>query len=85
MWADALQNLILSFNCLIIMRIPVLFELAARLLINLLLNVKFTFVENSDVISKDGDINLRTFSAVERWLPSLNEETCNHDIISWLY
>ena len=85
MWANALKNLILSFNSLVIVTIPVLFELAACLLINLLLNVKLTFVENSDVICEDGDIDLRTFSAVEGWLPSLNEETCNHDIVSRLY
>ena len=67
------------------MRIPVLFEFTASLLVDLLFYVEFALVKDGDVVGKDSDFNLRPFCAIKRWLPPLDKQTRYHDIIPRFY
>ena len=70
---NALQDLVFAFNCLVLMRIPVLLELAACLLVDFLLYVELSFVQYCDVVCQYSNFNLRPFCSIERWLPPLDE------------
>ena len=73
MRADALQDLVFAFYSSLRMTIPVLLELTACLLVDLLLDVELSFVQNCDVVCQNSNFNLRSLCAIERWLPTLDE------------
>ena len=74
MWANAFQYFVLAFDSLVLVGVPILFELAAGLLVDFLLDIELSLVEHSDVVGQDRNFDLWAFSPIERWLPSLDEE-----------
>ena len=67
------------------MILPILLKVRTSLLVNFLFYVEITFIQNSYVVCKYCYFNIRPNSTNERWTPSLNKHTWNHDIVSWLY
>ena len=73
MRTDTFKNLVFAFDCLVLVCIPVLLKFTARLLIDLLLDVEFSFVKNRDIIGQNSDLNLWSLCPVKRRLPPLDK------------
>ena len=57
---------ILFIYSIVLVRIPVLFEFTASLLVDLLFYVEFALVKDGDVVGKDSDFNLWPLWSIKR-------------------
>lgn len=84
MWANRFNNFVFALKNIIFMILPVFLKIRTSLLIDLLLDIKVSLVEDSDIISKNGNFNLRSIEPIKWTLPPLNKDSRDHDVISWL-
>ena len=79
----ALQDFVLAFQNVVFVVFPVLFEIAAGLLVYLLFDVEVALVEDRDVVAENRDFDLWTVESVEGGAPSLDHDAGYHDVVTW--
>ena len=84
MRADRLEHLVLALKDIFLMILPIVLEIGASLLVDLLFDVEVSFVQHLKIVAQNTDFNLRTIESSKRCFPALNQNARNHHIITWL-
>jgi len=75
MRTDRLQYFIPGFDLFAFVSFPERLDFLADLLVDFLFDIVLAFVQHRDIVRKHCHFNLWALSPIERWLPSLDEES----------